>query len=496
MIPNVVRGGDFPGLMRYLVGPGRANEHTHPMVVAADARVVFGFEPGRELSGEDAQGLGRLLDQPRRLHGTRVSVPVTVWDEQAQQKVKTGDRAAHVWHCSLSLRSDDRAVDARQWGQIAQRFVEQMGFTGDDPGTSSRWVAIHHGQSKHGNDHIHVAVQLVREDGEKANTHRDFARAQKVCRELEKEFGLARVETARQERTLAGYKGAEQERAKRAGESLAVPVQLRQKMRAALSTAGSPLEYLQALEQAGVKVAPSFHRGGTGSVRGYKVALDGEGYRTGNGEFVFAAPSKLDASLSWPNVCTRFGRKGREEAEQYLAGLHGTRRRTAPTTGGAGATLGGGVHPVNVERLMSGKRGTGPDTLANIYARLAGEFEEGRDGPFGRLAERMAHGVLSSTAGAYRVRQAAPGYGRGAPDWVSLARQANRLSRLLAAGQMGVDRPRLAQDVGALVAAAERVHRLTAPAVPARGQQLPEHLRVARGLTSPAAGRGPEGYGR
>jgi len=467
------------------------------MVVAADARVVFGFEPGRELSGEDAGVLGRLLDQPRKHHGTAVTVPVAVWDEQSQQNVKTGDRAGHVWHCSLSLRSDDRVVDASEWGQIAQRFVEQMGFVSEELGKCSRWVAIHHGVSKHGNDHIHVAVQLVREDGGKANTHRDFARAQRVCRELEKEFSLARVETSRQEKSLAGYKAAEQERARRAGSFMPVPVQLRQRMRAVLSTAGSPLEYLQGLEQAGVKVAPSFHRGGTGSVRGYKVALDGQSYRTGEGEYVFAAPSKLDPSLSWPNVCARFRGSGREEAEQYLAGLHGTGRRTAPA--GAGTGLGRPVHPVNVEWLMSGKHGTGPDRLANVYARLAVQFEDGRDGPYARLAERMARATLSSAAGTYRAQQAArvgQGRGRGAPDWVAVARRANRLAQVMAQTRIQQDRPRLARDVVVLVGAAQRIHRLAEPRVPARGPQVPQALRVAGVFHGSEAGRDSEGYGR
>ena len=101
-------------------------------------------------------------------------------------------------------------------------------------------------------------------------------------------------------------KRAEQERARKAGDTLPVPVALRQKMRAALATAGSPLEYVQALEEAGVKVAPSFQRGTRNVVRGYKVALPGESYTTKNGQYVFASPSKLDSSLSWPNICARF----------------------------------------------------------------------------------------------------------------------------------------------------------------------------------------------
>lgn len=49
MMPNVTRGGDMPGLIYYLAGPGRANEHTRPMIVAGDERITFRVEPGKVL---------------------------------------------------------------------------------------------------------------------------------------------------------------------------------------------------------------------------------------------------------------------------------------------------------------------------------------------------------------------------------------------------------------------------------------------------------------
>ena len=68
-----------------------------------------------------------------------------------------------------------------------------MGFT-ETMGTESmstvasgkaacRWVAVRHGLSTNGNDHVHIAVSLVREDGTKASTHNDFKNAQQVCRD-------------------------------------------------------------------------------------------------------------------------------------------------------------------------------------------------------------------------------------------------------------------------------------------------------------------------
>jgi hypothetical protein len=49
-----------------------------------------------------------------------------------------------------------------------------MEFAGPDTGKADcRWVAVRHGLSTNGNDHIHIAVSLVREDRTKASVHND-----------------------------------------------------------------------------------------------------------------------------------------------------------------------------------------------------------------------------------------------------------------------------------------------------------------------------------
>lgn len=62
MIGKVVRGNDIGGLLRYLFGPGRANEHTNPHIVAAwDDGVVAAHTPG---SDPRLKRLTALLEQP------------------------------------------------------------------------------------------------------------------------------------------------------------------------------------------------------------------------------------------------------------------------------------------------------------------------------------------------------------------------------------------------------------------------------------------------
>ena len=197
MMPNVVRGDRMAGLLTYLTGPGRANEHTEPHLVAGD-EAMRAWHDDDELGRDSALAIARHLDRPRTAYDVDV-------------------KGGHVWHCSLSLRADEGALTDEQWGAIARDFITAMEFD-DNEGTKApcRWVAVRHGVSKNGNDHIHIAVNLVREDGTKASTHHDFRRAQTAARALEARYGLEELESVRAERSTRGYNPAEREAQARA----------------------------------------------------------------------------------------------------------------------------------------------------------------------------------------------------------------------------------------------------------------------------------------
>lgn len=88
------------------------------------------------------------------------------------------------------MKAEEGELSDDQWSAIATDFVREMGFVDEEGERSCRWVAIRHGLSTAGNDHVHIAVNLVREDGTKADTHRDYVRAQKIAGELEVKYGL------------------------------------------------------------------------------------------------------------------------------------------------------------------------------------------------------------------------------------------------------------------------------------------------------------------
>ncbi|WP_239078660.1 relaxase/mobilization nuclease domain-containing protein [Cellulomonas marina] len=140
-----------------------------------------------------AAAVADYLEEPHRVLGTQVA-------------------GGHVWHCSLSLAASEGQLSNEKWRQIAEDFTAAMGFD-DHDGTKApvRWVAVRHGLSKNGNDHVHLAVNLVREDGTKASTHNDYVRAQHVAAELEVKHGLVITEGRAQGRGSRGYHQAEVE---------------------------------------------------------------------------------------------------------------------------------------------------------------------------------------------------------------------------------------------------------------------------------------------
>jgi hypothetical protein len=123
MIGKVVRGSHAGGLLRYLYGPGRANEHIDPHLVAG-----FGdpaeLEPDRRLDGTpDLRRLAGLLAQPLAALG---------WPGYDKP----------VWHCSVRAAPGDRILSDTEWAGVATEIMHRTGLApkGDEAGV--RWVAV------------------------------------------------------------------------------------------------------------------------------------------------------------------------------------------------------------------------------------------------------------------------------------------------------------------------------------------------------------------
>jgi hypothetical protein len=279
VIGKVLRGTNASGLLRYLYGPGRANEHADPQLVA-------GFSDPAELEPERRPGGSPDL---RRLAGL-LAQPVAALACQNCEKP--------VWHCSVRAAPQDRVLSDGEWAQVAAGIMHRTGLSleGDDLGV--RWVAV-----RHALDHIHIVATLARQDGGKASTWNDFYRVREACQDAERRFGLR--STAPADRTAARRATrAETEQAARCGWRETPRAALRREVCTAAAGAGMEQEFFARLRQAGVLVRLRHSTASPGQVTGYAVGLARHTARDGG--VIWYGGGKLAADLTLPKLRARW----------------------------------------------------------------------------------------------------------------------------------------------------------------------------------------------
>ncbi|MBT2489126.1 mobilization protein [Streptomyces sp. ISL-96] len=278
MIAKISSGKSTAGLIRYLYGPGRANEHTDPHLVAS----WDGYAPDPGRADDITTTRKQLVDD-------------------LDLRVKQADRIGrapkqHVWHCSLRAAPGDRLLDDAEWADIAHRVVAATGIAPTDDPDGCRWVAV-----RHADDHIHIAATKVRGDLRPARHWNDYLTADRELVAVETEYGLHQV--TRGDRTAAKRPTrAEQEKAHRNGQAKTARERLRATVRTAVAAAASMEEFVLLLSNVDDMLVEVVYFP-SGDVRGYKVA------RTDNtnadGGPVWFSGSELSPDLSFPKIRER-----------------------------------------------------------------------------------------------------------------------------------------------------------------------------------------------
>jgi hypothetical protein len=330
VIPNVTRGGKTHGVLLYLVGKGKRDEHENPHLVAGSPEATRMSEVSKPLEHSDAVALARFLDEPREAFGTRVTIA-----ERDKDGRLIGARDAHVWHCSLSLHPQEPELADERWAEICAQFIEQMEFAGETARAQCRWVAIRHGRSAGGSDHAHLVVTLVAEDGSKASVHNDRPRAQKACRELEQRFGLRRLEARTREAGSRGLKhgelAADRRRGRQLGERGEHPERssrqtLERIVRACAAASRDESEFVRRLGDEGIRYRARYAEGGTDVVVGYSVRLPGAA--DGPRRSVWYGGGRLARDLTLPALRRSWGQD--EDARRRAVAEWKTSTSTSP----------------------------------------------------------------------------------------------------------------------------------------------------------------------
>ncbi|OBC06979.1 MULTISPECIES: relaxase/mobilization nuclease domain-containing protein [Gordonia] len=334
MIGKVDRGWDAPGLVSYLMGPGKHNEHTRPTVIASWQHDPGALQPTRIGGGDFDFDPAELAALRAHVHAPAAAVGLP--RRQPADGEPGYTKHGYVWHTSIAIPATDGALTQDTWAQIARDVMERTGIAAaDDPG-GCRWIAVHHGRSAEGNDHIHIAATLVRQDtGARVHPRNDYRNLRSVMREWEDRLGLTVTAQNARDADRPATRGEFEKAARRAADpdafvasrtdpSETIRGQLRQVVADTAATSNDTEEFLAGLRTRGLLV--HLHHDQAGAVDGYAVALPGD--RNRQGRPVFYGGGKLARDLSWPKVSAEFTRHGGVVADRPAArswGLSATR---------------------------------------------------------------------------------------------------------------------------------------------------------------------------
>jgi len=354
VITKMQRGTRTRGLVEYLFGPGRAEEHTNQRIVAA--------------WDEAWRGIVHPDGVQRALLTAEVDAPVHKLPGAAKP-------AGHVYHVSISNHGQDRNLSDEEWATVAEAVADKLGLSGTDTRVGARWFAVHHGAASGDRDHIHFVATLVREDGRGIYLNKDKLALREVAKEMQSRFGLAvrtrepgagaralsRPELAvaqapvmvatgdpGQQRAAETGKAATNEgvgeqlpgRTGAAGAAVepAAPVEvprrrLERAVRAAATATTTEAQWLSRLAELGVAVEPRWARGGD-RVVGYRVALADTPREPGRSKAVWFGGGKLAHDLTLPALRAGWTRAG----DPATAWRRGSTAAPAPAGSGLGST--------------------------------------------------------------------------------------------------------------------------------------------------------------
>uniref|UniRef100_UPI003F49508D relaxase/mobilization nuclease domain-containing protein n=1 Tax=Amycolatopsis sp. CA-151526 TaxID=3239921 RepID=UPI003F49508D len=479
MIAKVIdeRGARTTGLIRYLFGRGRFNEHQNPRVVAAWDPTFIRSASETTIDSFEQGLLGREMEAPMRLHGIRPG--------------------AHVYHVPVSIEAEAGALSDEQWQQVAVEAAEKLGFTETRDRAAVPWIAVRHGLSEKGNDHIHFVAVLYREDGSPVDTWNDYAAWEEVRHAAEDRWGLR--STRKRGGGVPDLKRGEVARAAREGRDEPDRVSLARGVRSAAAAARTEAEFVHRLRRAGVLVRPRWESGAQTEATGYSVAL--KPAEDGRAPVWFGG-GKLADDLTLPALRARW----REPDDAVAAD---TRRAWRPR-GWRELPTG---RQVTRSRLRAEAWEIAGTKTAEVRGRLAA-LEPGDDAAWAAVAHEAA-GALGALADRVdlshraQLRQAAASLGRAAqldrgstprvvPDLAPLAGVVRTATDAVIAGAGGPYAvAMLLMQIGRLVQTMQQAHEMAGRAAQARqaadaAQEMLDYIRQApRPEPDRSAGREP-----
>lgn len=294
MIAKITHGWRPGGLLYYLLGPGRFNEHRDPRVIATWDGAPELHQPPRVL--RDGKEVADMTELSAELSDPAVAAGIELREPLLATLTGGKMRRGPVWHCSLRNAAEDRVLTDAEWVEVIEDLLHRNGMAPRGDAGACRWVAV-----RHADDHVHVAVLRVRQDtGRKVSFGNDRYRARETCNAAEERLGLRPTSPA--DRTAPRHPTREElEKAARRGAEETSREWLRRAVRVAAVQARDTEQFFRRLGDLGVRCEPrEFPSGRSGYVVAAPDDLDARGVP------IWFGGSSLARDLSLPELIRRW----------------------------------------------------------------------------------------------------------------------------------------------------------------------------------------------
>lgn len=143
------------GLMRYLFGKERRNEHTDQHLVCASGDMFPSFDMDGRPAASYAE-IGRRFDRRYRVR-ERKDDPFPP-DMRGKNNPEREHGRKRVWHCSLAIKAGQGILTDQEWESVIRDYLTRMNIIDGDDDQGVTWLAVRHGLSANGNDHVRQGV--------------------------------------------------------------------------------------------------------------------------------------------------------------------------------------------------------------------------------------------------------------------------------------------------------------------------------------------------
>jgi hypothetical protein len=197
-----------------------------------------------------------------------------------------------VWHTSISFRPEEaNGLDSEKMKAIAQDWIRGMNLE------NTQYAVIRHTDTDH--PHFHIIANRVGNDGRAISDSHNYARSQKLLRQLELKHELSVVEEQKQQQRLSLAHVPEPDQTR---------IGLRDEVRSLVASARSLEELRQAAQARQIKMEIGTNQMG----QPVGVRFEQHGYRFKG--------SELDRALSMGQITQKL-RLNHEQAQKYEQGI-------------------------------------------------------------------------------------------------------------------------------------------------------------------------------